>query len=197
MDEVVQVASDQLERSPIPGVELEWAGEAYLNLTWQQEMVSGMLVGFATTLAVIFALLLGLFRSLKWALLALAPVLGTVVVVYGLMAYIGRDMDMPVAVLSTMVLGIGVDFAIHFVERFRGLRARTGSTDAALAGFYGEPATAMTRNAVVIAVGFSPLLFSSLVPYVVVGVLLASIILLSWLASLIVLPAATSLLSSR
>lgn len=31
---------------------------------------------------------------------------------------IGRDY-MPVSVLSTMVLGIGVDFAIHFVERYR------------------------------------------------------------------------------
>jgi predicted RND superfamily exporter protein len=91
-----------------------------------------------------------------------------------------------------MVLGIGVDFAIHFVERFRELRDRLGSTAGALRAFYREPARAMTRNAVVIAVGFAPLLLSSLVPYVVVGALLATIILLSWLASIIVLPAVAS-----
>jgi predicted RND superfamily exporter protein len=122
----------------------------------------------------------------------MAPVLGTIVVVYGTLAKLGRDMDMPVAVLSTMVLGIGVDFAIHFVERFGALRDRLGTTSAALGAFYGEPARAMTRNAVVIAVGFAPLLLSSLVPYVVVGALLATIIVLSWLASILVLPAAAS-----
>ncbi len=192
MDDVVEQAERQLAAQPVDDVDIEWAGEAYLNLTWQQDMVSGMLVGFATTLGVIFVLLLLLFRSLKWALLAIAPVLGTVVVVYGALSLAGRDMDMPVAVLSTMVLGIGVDFAIHFVERFRALREQNGSTSAALDEFFGEPATAMTRNAVVIAVGFSPLLFSSLMPYVVVGVLLASIVTLSWLASIIILPAAVA-----
>jgi hypothetical protein len=120
------------------------------------------------------------------------PVVATVVVVYGTLAWAGRDMDMPVAVLSTMVLGIGVDFAIHFVERFRALRERLGSTSLALREFYLEPAQAMTRNAVVIAVGFAPLLLSSLVPYVVVGALLASIVVLSWLASIVVLPAIVS-----
>jgi predicted RND superfamily exporter protein len=192
MQKVVDLADDQLQASPIDGVEVVWAGEAYLNLTWQQNMVSGMLVGFATTLAVIFGLLILLFRSLKWALLAIMPVVATVMVVYGTLAWAGRDMDMPVAVLSTMVLGIGVDFAIHFVERFRALRKRLGSTSLALREFYLEPAQAMTRNAVVIAVGFAPLLLSSLVPYVVVGALLASIIVLSWLASIVVLPAIVS-----
>ncbi len=189
MADIVTVAEDQLAAVPLPGTSVEWAGEAYLNLTWQQDMVSGMLLGFVTTLIVIFVLLAALFRSVRWAVLAMVPVLATVVVVYGALAALGRDMDMPVAVLSTMTLGIGVDFAIHFVERFRTLSDRLGSTSAALEAFYGEPARAMTRNAVVIAVGFSPLLLSSLVPYVVVGALLASIVGLSWLATIVVLPA--------
>ncbi|MEM9466733.1 MAG: MMPL family transporter [Actinomycetota bacterium] len=192
MQAVVDRAEDHLATSPVPATDLEWAGEAYLNLTWQDEMVRGMLVGFATTLAVIFVLLVALFRSPRWALLAIAPVVGTVVVVYGLLSYLGRDMDMPIAVLSTMVLGIGVDFAIHFVERYRELIETAGDERAALVAFFREPATAMTRNAVVIAIGFTPLLLSSLVPYVVVGVLLATIISLSWLASIIVLPAAVA-----
>ena len=189
MQAVVDVAEAQLAAAPIPGLRFDWAGEAYLNLTWQQKMVSGMLVGFATTLVAIFALLVALFRSLRWAVAAMVPVLWTVLVVYAALAVLGRDFDMPVAVLSTMVLGIGVDFAIHFVERFRALADRHGSARAAIAEFHREPARALTRNAVVIAVGFAPLLASSLVPYVVVGVLLASIVGLSWLASIVVLPA--------
>ena len=197
MQQVVDATAAHLAAHPIAGVQLDWAGAAYLNLVWQEKMVEGMMVGFATTLGVIFGLLVVLFRSWAWALLGMVPVVWTVLVVYGAMAFLGRDYDMPVAVLSTMVLGIGVDFAIHFVERYRTLRRRHASSRAALAEFFGEPARAMTRNAVVIAVGFSPLLLSSLVPYVVVGVLLASIVGLSWLSSIVVLPALSVEAASR
>ena len=173
-------------------IEVEWAGETYLNLVWQDEMVSGMLVGFAVTLVIITVLLTILFRSLKWAALAMVPVLWTIVVVYGVIALIGKDIDMPIAVLSTLVLGIGVDFAIHFVERFRELRVDTEDAAAAIDVFAGEPARALTRNAAVISIGFMPLLFSSLTPYVIVGLFLAGIIVLGWLATMVLLPAIVS-----
>ncbi|MEL6890865.1 MAG: MMPL family transporter, partial [Actinomycetota bacterium] len=192
MQEVLDAAAGPIAALP-DGVTARWAGESHLNLVWQDEMVSGMIAGFAVTLGIVFVLLVLLFRSFRWAALALAPVLWTIVVVYGGIAVLGRDIDMPVAVLSTMVLGIGVDFAIHFVERFRQARHDGYDTRGAIAHFSGEPARALTRNAAVIAIGFTPLLLSSLTPYVIVGLLLASIIVLSWLATMLLLPAVTSI----
>ncbi|MFW2332294.1 efflux RND transporter permease subunit [Ilumatobacter sp.] len=192
MRAVVDRTEAHLESNPLPaGVVAEWAGESYLNAEWQDEMVSGMLVAFLSTLGVILVLMLVLFRSVVWALLAVAPVLWTVLVVYGAIGAVGKDYDMPIAVLSTMVLGIGVDFAIHYVERFRQLRASVGVDEARVA-FFGEPARALTRNALIIAIGFTPLFLSSLVPYVVVGAFLAAIIVLSWLVTIVGLPAVTS-----
>ena len=190
MQSVLDVTAEQLEAMPLPdGVSAEWGGETYLNLVWQDEMVEGMLTGFLVTLAIVLVLLGILFRSVVWALIGIAPVLWTIMIVYGTIGLIGKDYDMPIAVLSTLVLGIGVDFAIHFVERFRELRADLGSSIAAIEAFAEEPARALTRNAAVIAVGFLPLLFSSLTPYVIVGIFLASIIVLSWLATVVALPA--------
>jgi predicted RND superfamily exporter protein len=60
-----------------------------------------------------------------------------------------------------------------------------------------EPARALTRNALIIAIGFVPMVFAALVPYVVVGMFLASIMLLSWLTSLLLLPAVISLFQKR
>lgn len=193
MRAVVDRTEAFLDANPLPaGITAEWAGESYLNAEWQDEMVGGMLVAFLSTLGVILLLMIVLFRSIGWALLAVAPVLWTVLVVYGVIGAVGKDYDMPVAVLSTMVLGIGVDFAIHYVERFRQLRADR-SNDEAQRAFFGEPARALTRNAFIIAIGFTPLFLSSLVPYIVVGAFLAAIIMLSWLVTIIGLPAATSL----
>jgi predicted RND superfamily exporter protein len=193
MRAVIDGTDDFLDANPFPeGVTYEWAGETYLNAEWQDEMVSGMLVAFLSTLGVILVLMVLLFRSFVWALLAVTPVLWTVLVVYGMIGVIGKDYDMPIAVLSTLVLGIGVDFAIHYVERFRELSNTLGDNIAAQRAFFGEPARALTRNALIIAVGFTPLLLSSLIPYVVVGAFLASIIVLSWLVTIVGLPAATS-----
>ncbi len=52
--------------------------------------------------------------------------------------------------------------------------------------------SSLCRNAAVAAVGFLPLLLSSLTPYVIVGLFLASIVVLSWLATVIALPALVS-----
>jgi len=198
MKAVIDITEQQLAEIPLPsGVSSEWGGETYLNLVWQDEMVSGMLVGFIVTLAIVFGLLAILFRSLVWALIGIAPVLWTILVVYGVVGLIGKDYDMPIAVLSTLVLGIGVDFAIHFVERYRELRADLGDSGLAIAAFAEEPARALSRNAAVIAVGFMPLLLSSLTPYVIVGLFLASIIVLSWLATVVALPALVARKSSR
>ena len=147
-------------------------------------MVSGMLAAFVSAFAVVLILMVLLFRSLRWGLLAMVPMTATVLLVYGTIGYIGRDYDMPLAVLSTLVLGIGVDFAIHFIERFRSLVRELGSSMRAFSEMFEEPGRAITRNALVIGVGFVPLLFSSLVPYVVVGVLLMTIMALSWAGTL-------------
>ncbi len=193
MQSVIDLADRQFSAVPLPaGVTAEWGGETYLNLVWQDEMVSGMLVGFIVTLGVVFLLLALLFRSLLWAIIGISPVLWTVLVVYGVVGLTGKAYDMPIAVLSTLVLGIGVDFAIHFVERFRELHADLGSATAAIEAFAEEPARALTRNAAVVAVGFLPLLFSSLTPYIIVGVFIATIIVLSWLATVVALPALVS-----
>ena len=161
----------------------------FLNVVWQDEMVAGMLRGFILTLFIITVLLAVLFRSVVWAFVGIGPVLWTILVVYGAIGLIGKDFDIPIAVLSTLVLGIGVDFAIHFVERFRELKSDLGSSALAIEAFAEEPARALSRNAAVVAVGFLPLLFSSLIPYVIVGLFLASIIVFSWLSTVIALPA--------
>jgi predicted RND superfamily exporter protein len=198
MRRVVDATDDHLAAEPLPaGVEAEWAGETYLNLVWQDKMVTGMLRAFASTLAVVLLLMVMLFRSLRWALLSVLPVLWTVLVVYGIVGFVGKDYDMPIAVLSTLVLGIGVDFAIHFVQRYRELADELGHPGQALQAFFEEPARAITRNALIVAIGFTPLLLAALVPYLVVGTLLSTIIVMSWLVTMLLLPTIVSRSHSR
>jgi len=92
-------------------------------------------------------------------------------------------------VLSALTLGMAVDFAIHFLERARTSFQQTGSWESSAAVMFGEPARAISRNVLVIAIGFLPLLAAPLVPYKTVGIFLCAIMALSGAVTLIVLPA--------
>ena len=109
----------------------------------------------------------------------------------------GKSYDMPIAVLSALTLGLSIDFAIHFLQRARELEKETGSLSQALVLMFQEPSKAIARNAIVIAIGFTPLLLSPLVPYVTVGFFLASIMALSALVTLVLLPALLKLTTSK
>ena len=198
MQEVVDRTQQYLEENPLPaGFDISWGGETYLNLVWQDKMVSGMLKAFISTFGVVLVLMVLLFRSVRWALLAMVPMSATILLVYGTLGLIGKNYDMPMAVLSTLVLGIGIDFAIHFIQRYRQLAKETPGAKATLPRFFQEPARALSKNALIVAVGFTPMFFSSLVPYIVVGTLMASIMILSWLATLILLPAIITAIDKR
>ncbi|MBN2581767.1 MAG: MMPL family transporter, partial [Planctomycetes bacterium] len=174
-----------------------WFGLTYINVEWQDKMVSGMLMSFMGSFLVVFLMMIVLFRSALWGLLSMIPLTVTIALIYGLVGLLGIDYDMPIAVLSSLTLGLAVDFAIHFLARSRQMVAEIGSWDKAAVPVFGEPARAITRNIIVIAVGFLPLLAAPLMPYKTVGIFLATILMVSGVGTLIILPALVKLLQKR
>jgi predicted RND superfamily exporter protein len=161
----------------------------YINVIWQEKMVMGMFSSFMSSFVVVLVLMIILFRSPLWGFLAMVPLTVTIALIYGFIGIIGKDYDMPVAVLSSLTLGLAVDFAIHFLERSRQAYTRAGSWRLAATEMFEEPARAISRNVIVIAVGFTPLLLAPLVPYQTVGAFLAAIMAVSGIATLFILPA--------
>lgn len=193
MTAVIEALDDTLGSEPLPDeVSMRWAGKTFINVVWQGEMVSGMLRSLLGAFAVVFVMMAVLFRSPSFGLLAMMPLTVTIVGVYGLIGWIGKDYDMPIAVLSSLTLGLSVDFAIHFIQRLKGMIAAGASFEAAKGAIFSEPARAIARNAIVIAFGFTPLFFAPLVPYITVGAFMASIMAISGLSTLVLLPAVLS-----
>lgn len=190
MQAAVDAVETYLTEHP-PPIELarDWFGLTYINVVWQERMVSGMLSALGGSYVIVLVMMALLLRSLWWGLLSMLPLTMTVALIYGIVGISGKDYDMPVAVLSSLSIGLAIDYAIHFLVRARATMARTGSWAASVPELFGETARAITRNAIVLGVGFTPLLAAPLVPYKTVGVFIASILLIAGLVSLIVLPA--------
>ncbi len=193
MSKAIAFLEDYVVENPLPdGVEMNWAGKTFINVVWQDVMVSGMLTSLLSAFGVVFVMMALLFRSIRLGVLAMVPLSVTILGVYGIIGWIGKDYDMPIAVLSSLTLGLSVDFAIHFIERTRALLRASGSFAETSRQIFEEPARAIARNAIVIAIGFTPLFFAPLVPYITVGAFMAAIMALSGVTTLIVLPAVMS-----
>ncbi|WP_144394493.1 efflux RND transporter permease subunit [Pleionea sediminis] len=197
MNQVMTEVDQFIEQKPLPEqMEFRWAGKTYINVVWQEAMVSGMLDSLIGAFIVVLVMMIILFRSISFGVLAMLPLSITITFIYGVIGWIGKDYDMPIAVLSALTLGLSVDFAIHFIERARALFDQTGDFKQMIGLMFDEPGRAISRNAIVIAVGFTPLLLAPLVPYITVGVFLATIMAASALVTLLMLPAAMNLLKA-
>ena len=190
---------DEYFKTHTPPVELtyRWAGLHYINLVLEGKLVWGFLKSFAGSFLVVFVMMTFLFRSPLWGLLCMVPLSITLLAIYGITGIIGKDYDLPIAVLSALSIGMAVDFAIHFLERSRAAYRRKGCWEEVVPEMFGEPARAISRNVLVIAIGFLPLLVASLIPYKTTGVMLFMILSCSGLITLFVLPAVLTLAEKR
>ncbi|MBD3402757.1 MMPL family transporter [candidate division GN15 bacterium] len=194
---VVARANDYVAQNPPPpGVEVEWSGLPYINIFWQQKMVTGMRSSLLSSFAVVFIMMVFLFRSIKWGFISMLPLSITIMAIYAFIGYIGKPYDMPVAVLSALTLGLSIDFAIHFIQRMRMIYNRTQDFNQAYHEIFEGAGRAISRNVLVIAIGFVPMLFSNLVPYITVGSFFLAIMIVSGLVTMLLLPSITMAFSN-
>lgn len=188
-------AVDEIElwiaENPAPQkVKYGWSGLSYINVVWQEKMVYGMLEALMGSALMVLIIMIVLFRSFWWGLLSIIPLGMAIAFIYGLAGLVGKDYDMPIAIISALALGLSIDFAIHFMVSVREhLAEANDSPSRAIDLVFKDPARSIARNAIVVALGFAPLLLAPLVPYQTVGWLMMSIMVSSILATLLVLPA--------
>ncbi|MDT8447808.1 MAG: efflux RND transporter permease subunit [bacterium] len=197
--QVVEAATSFMAENPPPtftladgseaSLKVEWSGLTYINKVWQDEMVEGMIYSLIGSFGIVFAMMVFLFRSVLWGLISMLPLTLTIMMIYGGIGYTGTFYDMPIAVLSSLTLGLSVDFAIHFIESTRDLHKETKDGQKTFFAIFDGTAQAIWRNVLVISIGFTPLFFSGLVPYMTVGSFFFAIMLVSGITTLILLPA--------
>ncbi len=199
MRDVIAAVGEYKKQHASP-MEFKPAGIAYFNLVWNDEVLWDMVRGFAIALIVVFVILTINFRSAKWATVGYIPLLFTILLIYGVVGFAGKDFDMPISVLSCLSLGMAVDFAIHFISRFKqrlaemqGARGKGTPTSEliteALLWTAARPGKGIMRNAVLFAASFAVMMFAPLTPYITVGAFILSMMMLSAIFTIIYLPA--------
>ena len=189
MQKVIDRVDDYQKSFPNGNLKFKPAGIAYFNLVWNNEVLFDMVKVFILALILVYLILSFNFRSFKWGLLSYFPLIFTIVLIYGVVGFIGKDFDMPISVLSTLSLGMAVDFAIHFIKRFKQRYETEKDLQKALIWTVERPGKGILRNALLFSLAFSVMIFASLTPYITVGIFIASLMMISAFLTLIYLPA--------
>ncbi|MEM9876684.1 MAG: MMPL family transporter, partial [Myxococcota bacterium] len=138
----------------------------------------------ALALALVLLIMVALFRSVTAGLLAVAPTVVTLVVVYGVMGARGVFLDIGTSMLASIVIGAGVDYAVHLLAAWRG-----DSLEEAGATATGKTGAAIWTNAAMVACGFFVLTLGEAKPLENVGGLTASAMIIAAVATFVAIPA--------
>ena len=106
------------------------------------------------------------FKSWKFGLFAIIPLSGAVIVDFGLMGLFGIDLTHMTAILSSIIIGVGVDFSIHYCSEYKNLLENKKSNKTATAiENVGHPILLDALS----NMSFASLMLSTIIPMVQIG----------------------------
>ena len=59
------------------------------------------------------------YKSFRFGILSIIPLLAAIIINFGLMGLFGIEVTHMTAILSSIIIGVGVDFSIHYTSEFR------------------------------------------------------------------------------
>lgn len=169
------------------GITVNFAGSGYKTLVFTDLILYGQISSLVLSLVIVVVLISALFGSIKLGLVGAVPIALTGLMSFGFMGLANIPLSTTTALLSSIALGIGIDYAIHFIERFRHHRMQTSDIETVSAKTMNSTGRAILFNALVVVAGFLVLLFSVFPPNRVLGLLVSFNMTLTFIATVTIM----------
>ncbi len=164
-------------------------GYSLVEKEMSESIVRGQYYSLLFAFVAIFMLLAIIFKSISAGLLGSLPLLFAVVCTFGFMGWSGIKLDIVTALLSSVSIGLGVDFTIHMFWRMKSeIASGREYRDAAVTALK-TAGRGITINALSVMLGFSILFFSSFPIIKSFALLIILSLLFCLVSSLLLVPA--------
>lgn len=165
-------------------------GRVNVNYHWIKDIGSSHFLSVGIALLCVYLVAMLLFRSPVGALFAVLPVVSSILTVYAAMVLLKIDLGIGTSMFASVAIGLGVDFAIHTIDRLKQLFAEGVPTrEDIISRLYASTGRALLFNYLAIAFGFGVLISSRVVPLNNFGSIVVLSVTMSFIASLVLLPA--------
>jgi len=165
------------------------AGQSLVEKEMAGSIVRGQIYSLIFAVFAIAILLWIIFRSFTSGILGIIPLLFALICNFGLMGWIGFDLDIATSLLSSIAIGIGVDYIIHFFWRIKFELDSGIDYKSAVINTLNTTGRGIAINAFSVITGFSVLFLSGLTILKTFGLLIIFSLLLCLLCALLLVPA--------
>jgi len=188
-EKLLQSIEDYAVRQFPQGFSMTSSGMVPINVATSNEVVTSQIRSLSGSILAVFLMLALIFRSVPRGLMGMIPLVFTVLFNFGVMGLFGVHLDIGTALVSSIVIGIGVDYSVHYLSRmFHELTDGTELHDA-ISNTVRRSGKAITSNAVTVGFGFLALSVSEFLPLVTLGWMIWLTLNISALATMILIPA--------
>ena len=169
------------------GITMNYAGSGYKGLVFTDLILEGQIKSMILSLLIIIVLISAMFKNIKIGLISSVPIIITAVISFGIMGFLGIPLSTTTALLSSIAIGIGIDYAVHFLEQYRNNAAGTDDKMAVAQKTMAHSGKAIIFNAIVVIAGFLVLLFSVFPPNRELGALVSLNMFTSFVGTLTIM----------
>jgi len=162
-------------------------GPIYKRL--DKNLVASQLQSMLLAFIIVFLLISLQLKSLKGGAISVIPILFTILFNFGLMVILKIPLDNATIMIGGIIIGIGIDYTIHFVSRFKKEFENQNSVEIALKRTLETTGTGIIINALSVGFGFLVVIFGTLIPLRHFGLLTFVTMIISALSAITILPA--------
>lgn len=147
----------------------------------------GQVKSIITAFIAVFIMLVIQFGSLVLGLFAMIPITLTIITAFGVMGLLNIDLNIGTIMVASIAIGAGIDYTIHYISRYKNELKKRSKIEAMKVTLTGT-GRAIVFNSVSVAAGVFMLGFSEIEMMAVFGKLIGSVMLLSVIYTLTLLP---------
>ena len=179
-------------KAGVEGIDATYTGVVPLVYKAQHELMRGLFTSLELAFVLIAVVMMLVLRSFSAGLISMIPNLFPVVIIFGMMGWLGILVDVGSMMTASVALGVAVDDTIHYLTWFRhGLDEGLDRKGAAMLA-YKRCATAMTQTTLIAGLGLAAFAFSTFTPTQRFGYLMLTLLMAALVGDLIFLPAMLS-----
>ncbi len=165
----IELFKDDFEKL---GIKMNYAGSGYKGLVFTDLILEGQIMSLVLSLIIVILLLGLMFKNIKIGIIGSVPIIITAVIGFGVMGWLNIPLNTTTALLSSIAIGIGIDYAVHFIEQYK-INSQSGNKLLTAQKTMSHSGRAILFNAVVVIAGFLVLLFSVFPPNRELGALVS------------------------
>ena len=170
------------------------SGPAALLGAVSHSVIRGQIISLGIASIVLFVIMALVFRSLLGGVLASLPMLLAVVLKFGVLGNFGIPLNMTTSLLTCILVGVGIDYSVHFLWHLREHLREGDNLDDAISNTMKVSGKGILFNGVSVIVGFSVLMFSVFMPLKEFSILIMASIGFCLIGGMAILPAIVSLI---